>query len=144
MFAPGSVTSPGLGPTACGSASMRRPTPRPDRSTPTRSPWDPTVKVRSGQFRPDTAEGLGLLAHEASHVTALLARGAAARRNTPDGVAAEETVAARVERLGQQSPAVSHPAGAPPVGYDAHAVGPTQSSAPGTTECRSTQCPRRR
>ncbi|WP_327635282.1 DUF4157 domain-containing protein [Kribbella sp. NBC_00482] len=90
-----------------------------------------TVKVRSGQFRPDTAEGLGLLAHEASHVTALLARGAAARRNTPYGVAAEETVAARVERLGQQSPALSHPAGAAPVGYDAHAVGPTHRPHPG-------------
>jgi hypothetical protein len=89
-----------------------------------------TVKIRSGQFRPDTAEGLGLLAHEASHVTALLARGAAAQRNTPDGVAAEEAVAARAERSAQQLPTMSHPAGIPPMGYDAHAVGPTNHRHP--------------
>jgi hypothetical protein len=84
-----------------------------------------TVKIRSGQFRPDTAEGLALLAHEASHVTALLARGAAAQRNTPGGVAAEEAVATRVERSALQLPAISHPAGTPPMGYDGHSVGPT-------------------
>ncbi|MFG1817779.1 DUF4157 domain-containing protein [Kribbella sp. NPDC049174] len=63
-----------------------------------------TVKMRSGRFRPDTAEGLALLAHEASHVTALLSRGGTAHRNTPGGVEAEEAAAARVERLARQIP----------------------------------------
>ncbi|WP_406054293.1 DUF4157 domain-containing protein [Kribbella sp. NBC_00889] len=63
-----------------------------------------TVKMRSGRFRPDTPEGLGLLAHEATHVTALLARGAAAPLNTPGGVAAEEAAAARAELVAQRLP----------------------------------------
>jgi len=64
-----------------------------------------TVKMRSGRFRPDTAEGLGLLAHEASHVTALLSRGGNANRNTPGGAQAEERAAVRVERLAGRLPA---------------------------------------
>ncbi len=64
-----------------------------------------TVNMRSGRFRPDTAEGLALLAHEASHVTALLSRGGNANRNTPGGVHAEEGAAVRVERLARRLPA---------------------------------------
>ncbi|MEU4195403.1 DUF4157 domain-containing protein [Kribbella sp. NPDC026611] len=89
-----------------------------------------TVKVRSGKFRLDTPEGLGLLAHEASHVTALLARGAGTSRSTPDGIAAEEAVAARVERLAQRLPMGSEPVRPPDsksvaLSYEAHSVGRT-------------------
>ncbi|MFG1626054.1 DUF4157 domain-containing protein [Kribbella sp. NPDC049227] len=63
-----------------------------------------TVRMRSGRFRPDTPEGLGLLAHEATHVTALLARGTAAPPNTPGGVAAEEAAAGRAELVARRLP----------------------------------------
>lgn len=56
------------------------------------------VRIRSGRLRPDTAEGLALLAHEASHVTAALRRGGAAHHGGPGGAEAEEREALRIER----------------------------------------------
>jgi len=61
------------------------------------------VHVRAGRYRPDTAEGFALLAHEASHVTALLGR--SERRTAPGGPAAEEAEAVRVEAIARRSPA---------------------------------------
>jgi hypothetical protein len=54
------------------------------------------VHVRAGRYQPDTAEGFALLAHEASHVTALLSRGAAGWSAT-GGPAHEEEQAGRIE-----------------------------------------------
>jgi len=62
------------------------------------------VHVRAGQFRPDTPAGFALLAHEASHVTALLAPGGVGRRTSPAGVAAEEKTAGQVEWLARRDP----------------------------------------
>jgi hypothetical protein len=56
------------------------------------------VHLRSGRYRPDTRDGFALLAHEASHVTALLGRGPA-QRSAPGGTAAEEDEARRIETL---------------------------------------------
>jgi hypothetical protein len=57
------------------------------------------VRMRSGQLQPDTAEGLALLAHEASHVSAALRRGGATvHHGTPSGAEAEEREALRIER----------------------------------------------
>jgi hypothetical protein len=61
------------------------------------------VRMRSGRYRPDTAEGFALLAHEASHVTALLGRGPTGPRSAPGGPAAEEHQARQVERTARQS-----------------------------------------
>jgi hypothetical protein len=72
-----------------------------------------TVKVRSGRYQPDTPEGLALLAHEASHVTELIERGADGR-STAGGVAAEEAAAAKVERLVVRLPDRFNPAGSAP------------------------------
>jgi hypothetical protein len=60
------------------------------------------VLLRSGRYRPDTPEGFALLAHEASHITALLSPSSASRRLTPGGVAAEEETAERVEMLARR------------------------------------------
>ncbi|WP_405066392.1 DUF4157 domain-containing protein [Kribbella sp. NBC_01510] len=62
------------------------------------------VHLRAGRFRPDTPAGFALLAHEASHVTALLAPGGAGRRTSPAGVTAEERTAGQVEWLARRDP----------------------------------------
>ncbi len=54
------------------------------------------VHLRAGHYRPDTAEGFGVLAHEAAHVTAGGALGTG-HRATPGGRSAEEAVALEVE-----------------------------------------------
>ncbi|HEU4347611.1 MAG TPA: DUF4157 domain-containing protein [Actinoplanes sp.] len=59
------------------------------------------VHLRSGRFDPDTAEGFALLAHEASHVTALLGRGVR-DRSAPGWAVTEEQEARRVEGLARR------------------------------------------
>ena len=68
------------------------------------------VQLRAGRFRPDTPEGFALLAHETSHVTALLAPGGVGRRTSPAGHAAEERTAGQVEWLArhQDPPGAGH------------------------------------
>ena len=82
------------------------------------------VHLRSGRFRPNTPAGFALLAHEARHVTALLGREGGARRATPQGMAAEEDAARRVEWLarGGRPPARAARSGAPDHGPGPQAV----------------------
>jgi hypothetical protein len=56
------------------------------------------VHFRAGRYRPHEEPGLGLLAHEATHVHALLAPGPDWRRATSTGRAAEEALADATER----------------------------------------------
>jgi hypothetical protein len=51
------------------------------------------MHFRAGAFAPDTPKGLGLLAHELTHVAESLAPGADWRRSTEAGVRAEEVLA---------------------------------------------------
>jgi len=62
------------------------------------------VYFRQGRFRPRDDRGFALLAHEATHVLALLRPGTAWRRATGAGVAAEETDALTRERAIQPRP----------------------------------------
>ncbi|MEV6304513.1 DUF4157 domain-containing protein [Actinoplanes sp. NPDC051861] len=99
------------------------------------------VRMRSGRLRPDTPEGLALLAHEASHVSAALRRGGAASHGTPGGADAEEREALRIERetrLSFGSPVVSAPAalhlsGGPPGTATPPSPGPNGSAPPNGT-----------
>jgi hypothetical protein len=61
------------------------------------------VRVRSELFRPDTPQGMALLAHEASHVTAALRRAGTGQHAVPSGAQAEEHRARQVERAARQS-----------------------------------------
>ncbi|WP_248962846.1 eCIS core domain-containing protein [Sphaerisporangium perillae] len=62
------------------------------------------VYFRDGRFRPGDPAGFGLLAHEATHVTALLDPGGAWRRAAPGGVAAEERAALARESAARHAP----------------------------------------
>ena len=81
------------------------------------------VQLRAGRFRPDTPEGFALLAHETSHVTALLAPGGVGRRTSPTGHAAEEKTAGQVEWLARRQ----DPFGA---GHGVHAPSPPPGPRP--------------
>ena len=73
------------------------------------------VYFRQGRFRPRDPLGFGLVAHEATHVTELLAPGAAWRRLTRSGQHDEERVAeANERRASMDSRAHSAPPPAPP------------------------------
>jgi hypothetical protein len=82
------------------------------------------VYFRQGRLRPREQRGFGLLAHEATHVLALLRPGAAWHRATSGGVRHEEQDALARER----ATAPSH-ATMPPHGPNAEAVQPPWTSA---------------
>ncbi|MGV9385758.1 eCIS core domain-containing protein [Nonomuraea sp. NPDC003707] len=71
------------------------------------------VYFRDGRLRPGDPAGFGLLAHEATHVTALLDPGGDWRRAAPGGVAAEERAALAQESAARHAPG---PGAAPPPG----------------------------
>ncbi len=77
-----------------------------------------TVHVRSGRFNPQTAEGFGLLAHEATHVTESLRtpvhRGNVHGRATEEGEALRREAQARAEFARAPATVPSYPATTPP------------------------------
>ena len=77
------------------------------------------VHLRAGRLRPDEPAGFALLAHEASHVTALLDPGRVWRRAVAGGAGQEEDAALATEAAAWQRAARGGPApgaaGRPPV-----------------------------
>ena len=61
------------------------------------------IYFRSGKFAPQSPAGLGLIAHELTHVAEHERPGAGWRRATADGVRDEERLAHRRERIATQS-----------------------------------------
>jgi len=102
------------------------------------------VHFRRGSFRPRDDDGFALLAHEARHVLALLEPGAAWRRATAAGRAAEESEALTAERralYGEfQEPTAGlarHGAPAGPTGLVLPRVMARPAVAPGTAPAAS-------
>jgi hypothetical protein len=85
------------------------------------------VYLRAGRFGPDEPDGLGLLAHEAAHVTALLDPGLAARRAAAPG--AEEDAALSSERAARALLGPARP-GQPAVGQEAPRLVPGPTAGP--------------
>lgn len=91
------------------------------------------VHLGAGRYRPHDPHGFALLAHEATHVSALLRPDAAWRRATGTGRAEEEAAAGAAEHTALFGPP-PHTAGPHPAGPFPHpagtAVGPSARAAP--------------
>jgi hypothetical protein len=91
------------------------------------------IHLRAGRGRTDEPDGLALLAHEATHVTAALDPAAGARRLRPGGAAVEETAAGAAEgralRTAERSAPPPERRSSPPDGTPQPAVPTTAPAA---------------
>jgi hypothetical protein len=90
----------------------------------------PDVFFRQSQFQPHEPRGFGLLAHEATHVVALLHPGVSWQRATGAGVREEEATAQAHESSAVSAqPAPSRTPGMQPIARFSSAIGPASTAA---------------